>query len=212
MAILKAGANGPFSGKVGSIVGYELYGQGIIRSLPRKSNRPPTKLQIINRARIKVCSAFLSEMKKVIAFGYQYAVPEGSRFGTFQQAQSYILKNSLDYDEDGMPYVNPEKVLFFRGDLPVPSRLEFEVHEKGLLFRWAHDAALYDSDQLVAMFYNPEQNQGDILMNGAIYKKGEYLWEMDIERLITEGSCHVYAGFHSPLHKQMSNSVYCGSF
>lgn len=212
MAILKAGANGPFSGKVGSIVGYELYGQGIIRSLPRKTNRPPTKLQIINRARIKVCSAFLGEMKRGIAFGYQYAVPEGSRFGTFQQAQSYTLKNSLDYDADGMPYVNPEKVLFFRGDLPVPSRLEFELHEKGLLFRWTDDAALDRSDSLVAMLYNPEQNEGDFLSNGAHYEKGEYLWEIDLQRLKKDGSTHVYAGFHSPLDKQMSNSVYCGCF
>ncbi|MNL13348.1 hypothetical protein D3C87_1342520 [compost metagenome] len=34
MAILKAGINGPFSGKVGSVVGYELNGQTVIRSLP----------------------------------------------------------------------------------------------------------------------------------------------------------------------------------
>jgi len=33
MAILKNGANGGFSGKVGSIVGYELSGQDVIRGL-----------------------------------------------------------------------------------------------------------------------------------------------------------------------------------
>ncbi len=36
MAVLKNGANGGFSGKVGSIVGYELNGQDVIRGLPKK--------------------------------------------------------------------------------------------------------------------------------------------------------------------------------
>ncbi len=42
MAIIRKGILGGFEGKVGNIIGYNLRGQNIIRSVPRKDKRPAT--------------------------------------------------------------------------------------------------------------------------------------------------------------------------
>src|SRR5690606_5373125 len=122
MAILKEGINGPFSGRIGNIVGYQLNGQNIIRSLPRvPKNRKLSPAALANRRKIAAVSTFLKPLLKALNFGYRGVAPKGSRIGPFQAAQSHTFRHALDYCEDGMPYVNPEKVLVFRGALEGPA-------------------------------------------------------------------------------------------
>lgn len=214
MAILKGGINGPFSGRVGSVIGYELNGQGIIRGLAKKSSKPPTKEQIIHRNKMKLVSEFLAPIKPMLNFGYKNLAPEGSRVGAFQKAQSYTFKNSLDYDpnNDNMPYVNPERVLVFQGDLIGPQRLEFELNDEGLLFRWDISSGNYQGDQLIVVLYNNEGNYADFLTGGADVSVGEYFLKVNLKNFGTTGVTHVYAGFHNPLDDTVSNSIYCGCF
>ena len=208
MAILKAGVNGPFSGKVGSIVGYELNGQTIIRSLPAIVKRPPSKLTIINRMRVKVVSQFLKYIKKPIAFGYKNIAPKGSRVGTFQLAQSYLLTNAIDYDAESMPYVNPEKVLVFRGYITPPLLINVERKEGKLHVEWNTDAANGCRAVLVILAYVIEGfsalNEG-----GAISTAGKVVWDHSLFSSNNE-QVHIYVGFYDMLHDTFSDSVYGG--
>lgn len=208
MAILKAGVNGPFSGKVGSIVGYELNGQAIIRSLPAVVKRPPSKLTLINRMRMKVVSRFLSHLKAPIAFGYKNIAPKGSRVGTFQSAQSYLLNNALDYDAENMPYVNPEKVLVFRGDMVPPLLINVERRDNKLYIEWNTDSCRGYPALVVVLAYVIEKSC--ILNEGtAISTEGEMVWEHS-QFSNDKDQVHVYVGFYDMLHDKFSDSVYGG--
>lgn len=208
MAILKAGVNGPFSGKVGSIVGYELNGQTIIRSLPAVVKRAPSKLTIINRMRMKVVSKYLSHLKAPIAFGYKNLAPKGSRVGTFQTAQSYLLNNALDYDAENMPYVNPEKVLVFRGDMVPPLLINVERRDNSLCIEWNTDACKGYPAAVVVLAYVIEKSC--ILNEGtAISTEGKMVWE-HTQFSNDEDQVHIYVGFYDMLHDKFSDSVYGG--
>lgn len=208
MAILKAGVNGPFSGKVGSIVGYELNGQAIIRSLPAVIKRPPSELTLINRMRMKVVSRFLKFIKMPIAFGYKNIAPKGSRVGTFQSAQSYLFHNAVDYDAENMPYVNPEKVLVFRGDMVPPQLINVERRDNKLYVEWNKDACKGYPTIVVVLAYVIEKsctwNEG-----AAISTEGKMLWE-DRQFSIKEDQVHIYVGFYDMLNDKFSDSVYGG--
>ncbi len=207
MAILKAGINGPFSGKVGNVVGYQLNGQSVIRSLPFVIKRAPSKLTIINRMRMKVVSQFLAYVKKPIAFGYKNIAPKGSRVGAFQSAQSYLFNNAIDYDADNMPYINPEKVLVFRGDMTPPLLIKVERKDNKLHVEWNKDACKGYSAAVVVLAYVIEKyaalNEG-----AAISNEGKMVWEHQLFN--SDEQVHIYVGFYDMLNDEFSDSVYGG--
>lgn len=211
MAILKEGINGPFSGKVGSIVGYQLNGQTIIRGLPKVVRRKPTALTLLNRARMKAVSQFLKPLKYVIDFGYRNIAPQGSRVGTFQAAQSYTLRNAIDYGEDNVPYVNPEKVLVFRGDLTKPTLLAVTRKESNIYIQWDTEKYKYERGVLLVMAYAIEK--GQIWFDEGIAKisEGSVTWNLGEETSLERyPHLHLYVGFYDIVYNKLSDSVYAG--
>lgn len=207
MAILKSGINGPFSGKVGNVVGYELNGQTVIRSLPAIVKRAPSKLTLINRMRMKVVSQFLRHIKTPIAFGYKNIAPKGSRIGTFQSAQSYLLNNAIDFDAEHVPYVNPEKVLVFRGNLVPPLLINVECQDNKLHVEWNKEVCNGQPTVLVVLAYVIDTfcalNEG-----GAHSTEGKMTWEHSL--FSGDEHVHIYIGFYDMLHDELSDSVYGG--
>jgi hypothetical protein len=211
MAILKDGINGPFSGRVGNIVGYELNGQAIIRSIPSRPKRKPTKLAALNQQRMKAVSQFLRPIKTIISWGYRDLAPLGSRVGTFQQAQSYTFKNALDYDanNDNAPYVNPEKVLLFRGQEPGPENPQVRRDGNKLIFEWNPSSSSQDFMMLIAAIYDGDVNF-DILLTGPNLSTGNYVWEPHPSVMIHGKAFHVYVGAKNTFTDKLSDSVYLG--
>lgn len=208
MAILKNGIHGPFSGRVGNIVGYELNGQHIIRALPAyPKRRKVSELVLLNRARMSAVSKFLQPLQRVLSFGYKNIAPKGSRVGPFQAAQSHTFKNAIAYGEGNVPYVNPEKVLVFRGDLPSPDGLEFVLEGSTLRFSWIKGRQLYGV--FVAVVY-VEGNYGFILDGLANAKDGEAQWQFP-GGTVDKPPIHIYGGFYDLIGDELSESVYAGS-
>jgi len=211
MAILKDGINGPFSGKVGSVVGYVLNGQGIIRSLPSRRKQKPTKLAALNQQRMKAVSQFLSPIKPIIRWGYRDSAPPGSRVGAFQQAQSYTFKNALDYDgdNDNAPYVNPEKALLFRGEEQPPKNPQVRREGKTLVFEWDSPHTRHQDQIFVAAIYDGD-NTFDLLPAGPDLSAGSYTWEPFGSSMMGKVPFHVYVGSKNMLTDKLSDSVYLG--
>lgn len=208
MAILKDGINGPFSGKIGSIVGYELNGQTIIRGLPRAIKRPPSALTIINRNRMKAVSKFLKPIKQVIKLGYKNLVVPGGRVGAFQTAQSYIFKTALDYDEATIPYVNPEKALIFRGDLPSPVVDSTTRDGFKLTIKWNAQRYADNHLNLLILAYHLE-NEWSFYDGGVTANNGQLGWELP-NHFAKLDQIHIYVGFLDIFSGEMSDSVYAG--
>ena len=209
MAILKGGINGPFSGKVGSVVGYELNGQAIIRSLPRYVKRKPTELTIINRNRMKAVSKFLSPIGEIIKLGYKNIAPPGSRIGAFQAAQSYFFKNAIDYDEDTVPYINPEKALIFRGNLDLPIVTSLHREQCKLTITWERHQHQYDGHYKLLLLAYDIENEASLYEGAATMNDGQLEWQLPNQYHKIE-QLHIYFGVLNIFTGEMSNSVYAG--
>ncbi|WP_164112647.1 MULTISPECIES: DUF6266 family protein [Sphingobacterium] len=208
MAILKDGINGPFSGKVGSVVGYELNGQAIIRGLPNYVKRKPSPLALINRNRMKAVSKFLAPINETIKFGYKNLAPPGSRIGAFQKAQSYIFKTALEYNEDTIPYVNPEKVLVFRGNLQIPIVTSLNRNKNKLTIAWEAQRYQDKHYNILLLAYDIEK-EVSIYDGGASTISGQLEWQLP-EHFSKIEQLHIYFGVLDMFTGEMSDSVYAG--
>lgn len=70
MATFEKGIVGGFSGKVGPIVGSSFRGLDVLKSKPKKSNKPPTLEQQNYRMRFGLIVGFLNPLRRIIARGY----------------------------------------------------------------------------------------------------------------------------------------------
>ncbi len=70
MAIYKQGILGPFSGKVGTVVGSSWRGIAYIRSLAAKVGNPRTQKQVSNRARFSTLTSRLKHFLALIKQGF----------------------------------------------------------------------------------------------------------------------------------------------
>ena len=208
MAIGKNGINGSFSGKVGTVIGYELNGQQIMRSVGRRT-KPFSELELLNQAKMKVVSEFLGPIKPFIKFGYQREAPPGSRVGAFQLAQSYVRKHAVDLDAQRNPFVNPANVLISRGDILSPQNCTVECEDNRLIFRWDYNGQGGASDHLMILLYDglwfrefreigaERRQQTDVFESRALPYR--------------ERPIHVYAAFRDTFFDRISDSVYCGA-
>lgn len=207
MAIAKQGINGPFSGKIGSIIGYELNGQQVMRSVGRRI-KPFSQLELLNQAKMKVVSEFLGPIKPFIKFGYQREAPPGSRVGAFQLAQSYVRKNAVELDEEMKPFVNPAKVLISRGNLEPPLNCTAEREGSRLILRWERSGRTGSTDRLMVLLYDGYLFR---VFREIGAERSEQQEILEVKQLLfMENPVHVYAAFRHPMLDEISNSVHCG--
>lgn len=208
MAIVKQSIYGSISGKLGGIVGYELNGQNILRSVPSYTKRPPSAMEAINRAKMAAASKFLKPIKRIIVFGYKNLAPKGSRVGPFQTAQRHVFKEATEVGENSMVYVNPEKVFVFRGDLTAPARVEVVRQENGINITW--DKKPWKEPLLLVLAYAPEKDY--FLFEEGPVRAEEGIFNLSIpERVLSDlPHIHVYIGFYDIINDRLSDSVYGG--
>lgn len=195
---------------MGNIIGYELNGQQVIRSVPSRTKRKPTALAMINRNRIIAVSQFLAPLKSVIGFGYKHLAPAGSRVGAFQTAQSHLYKEAIEYTADNMPYINPEAVKVFHGDLQPPRYLQAERNDQGIQLTWSTDHLMLPDAVLLVLAYNPDERVALFDKGGAKASAGNYDWKLDEKTLTYISNLHIYAGFYNISLDLLSDSVYAG--
>jgi len=209
MAVSKHGVHGAFSGKIGSIIGYELNGQNVLRTVGARSpSKKFSELELINQGRMREVSRFLKMIKPFIVFGYQHLAPKGSRVGAFQMAQSHTLKNAIKYGEGNKPLVDPEKVLVFRGDLLPPQHVQVSLNETRITINWEAPHR-FAREVLIALLYDGEDYR-EFREVGSLASTGQDTW--DLRWVPKDGRpIHVYVGFHDTIFNQLSDSVYAGT-
>lgn len=208
MAIIQHGINGPFRGKVGSVIGYTLNGQNVMRSIGKRRTRPFTELELLNQAKMKVTSEYLGRIKPFVKFGYRTEAPNGSRIGAFQLAQSQVRKHALEIDSEGKPFVNPAKVLISKGNLEPPTNCSVKAEGNRLIFRWDY-LKRGGYHRLLTLAYDGDsfrffRDLGEERRNGAD------IWDLHNLDLL-EQPLHVYAAFRDTITGEISDSVYCGA-
>ena len=71
MAMYSKGTNGAFSGKAGSIVGSNWRGVDYLKSMPKKSNKKGSELQLAQRRKFALAPLYLSPIKDILNIGFK---------------------------------------------------------------------------------------------------------------------------------------------
>ena len=113
MGSIEKGIFGDFSGKVGPVVGASWRGMPIVRMMPKKSNKPPSPAQLLQRAKFGAVMGFLHPIKPFLAA--RFGKKEGLK-SPFDLALSYHLKEAIKVEGD-MLEMNYPKVCISKGHL-----------------------------------------------------------------------------------------------
>ena len=158
MGTYNKGILGPFSGKVGTVVGASWRGKDIMRSLPKKTDRTPSETQLLQRLKFTTVSNFLTPMSTVLS---RYFGLSGIELTRRNQAMSYHLKYAVDY-VDPIFEMMYDKVLISKGDLlGIQNQAVTAVVTDKLTYTWSDNSGqgqALATDKLVVVVYEPTMN------------------------------------------------------
>lgn len=198
MARFNNGINGPFSGMVGSVVGYVRHGQAYMRSRPKKFSKPSTQLQLNNQQALKSAQAWLKPITPFVRVTFKNYNPRQHGFGN---ALSYMKLNALT--EDFM--VDPARVQVSWGDLPEPVLAAVSQEESGFLdFTW--DKTGDNKDHVLLLAYTGGTDCVTELC-GAKRSAGRETLDCTFLR---GKEAEIYIAFINESRDRCSNSVYLG--
>lgn len=203
MAIIKKGILGGFSGKVGTVVGYILKDQDIIRGLGKGRQAPFTAGELKNQTAFSTPQAWLQPLTEFLRVGFKdYAV----RYEGFSAARSYLSKNALRSDDAGF-YVDPELALVSYGDMDLAETASAVSESPGTVtFRWSGGRTVYD-DRAMFMLYDIDAGRAAFDTAAVKRQRGTGIFTAEA---FSGKSVHVYLAFVSEDRKRRSNSQYLG--
>jgi len=203
MAIIKNGILGNFSGQAGTVVGYELYDQGVMRGKGKPRNVPFTPAELKNQDKFATPQGWLQPITEFLRVGFKgYA----KRYEGFAGARSYLSHNAVRSGEVGF-YIDPALALVSYGDMDLAETASAISESTGTVtFRWSGGKLEHD-DRAMFMLYDIDG--GNAEFDTAAVKR-----QLKTGVFTTEGfsgkSVHVYLAFVSEDRKRRSNSQYLG--
>jgi|SRR5690606_25336469 len=197
MAIAKNGINGGFSGKVGSVIGYQWRGIDVIRSLPRPSKKKRTVAQLANQQKMKIVQEFLQNVIYFVRVGFKKEADERV-MSAFNVAMSYNKRQAIagEYPEQRLDYA---KVMVSNGGIAPVRDGSARWTAGGVEIRWKNNAGETDaalSDHLMALVYIPEGPAAIFLFNGPQRdQETAFIAVGNAESSLIGQPAHVYAAF-----------------
>jgi hypothetical protein len=208
MGTLLNGINGPFTGRVGPVVGYMWKNKAVIRSLPGRNKRPLSALQKQQHAKFSLMNHFLNPLKNLLNITYGHLV---ENMTGFNKAFSYNVKNAIAGNHPDLK-IDYSSVMLGRGDLTNVSTPGITVLSEGKLeFSWTDNsgtASAKATDQVFVAVYNEELNSWIYGLNLATRNEGQCT--IDITRMKGK-EVQTYIGFIADSGKDATNSLYAGS-
>lgn len=188
------GLLGGISGKVGNLVFYQVNGETLIRTKPGAATGSNSSLQTYHQKAFALAQDFLSPLKKEIAIGFG-AYKIGTKRG-IDRAKSLLLKNAI-YPMDGIPVLQPEKVLVSSGDLTEARGALLTMMEPGRFrIEWtvnSWDGSARDGDKTFVVIYDTVEPRV-FSIQGARYRKDGFQ-ELEFPWTIVGASSSVYIYF-----------------
>jgi hypothetical protein len=214
MGKLLKGANGPFSGKVGTVVGYMWGDLAVIRARPKTRRKAFSDKELNQQARFALMNQFLIPVKDLLNISFAHLA---YRMNGFNKGFSYNVKAAiLGFSPDLS--IDYPRVLVSRGDLTKPESLAVTWPSPTTLqFKWIDNTGTgkaLKTDQLFIAVFIPEKNYWFYKLNVATREAGNYL--LDIMLLTKDISVFYgkqlqsYVGFVAEDGKDASDSVYTG--
>lgn len=209
MGTYNKGILGPFSGKVGTVVGANWRGKDVMRSLPKKTNHTPTETQLLQREKFTAVSDFLTPISNVLSLFYGLGSGELTRRN---QAMSYHMKEAVNYVDPDFEILF-DKVQISKGDLlGVQNPTAVSPGTGQIKFNWDDNSgqgSAKPTDELVVVLYAPAAdlyytngNAASRNVSAVVLTLPAYFAGLEVQAWIT---------FASATGKSYATSVYLGA-
>jgi len=210
MATFKKGILGSFSGTVGPVVGATYRGQDVLRSRPRKSTKPATDLQLMQRRKFGKAVQFITPAKIIIAD--YFGSPAGVK-SRFNLATSYYISNVISYENEEV-ILDYSKGLYAKGNLLNTQNLVCQASESAkLVLTWLDNSNQADTkatDDLMVVVVDEETESYEFFLKVA--KRNALEVALVLPAYLVASKVHVYAFMVSEDEKVNSTSQYLGQF
>lgn len=210
MGTYKKGILGAFSGTVGPIVGASFRGKDVIRSRPKKSSKPATEPQLMQRAKFAKAIQFLTPANAIISD--YYGTPSGSK-SRFNMAMSYHITEAINYVAD-VAVVDYTKVVYTKGNLLNAQNLIGQAAAGALLeLTWTNNSGQGEAkatDLLMVVVVEADTNNYEFYLN--VDTRDSAGNNISLPAYLTGAAVHVYAFMASADGKINSTSQHLGMF
>ena len=208
MATYSNGANGAFSGKVGSVVGSRWRSIDYLRGLPKKSSKGPTTEQLKQQSKFAMAVNYLRPIKDVLNIGFadkKQTTLSGYNLGV----KSFLSKNIKgEYPEYTVDF---STMVISKGSLNSFLGLKMVVEDEQLKFAWKTNINGLNSfidDILIFVIYNETQNMY-LLFDEAL--RADLSYTSEIGTAFNGNTIHTWAFGISRDQTAVSNTQYLGT-
>jgi hypothetical protein len=208
MAKFTQGINGPFYGKVGTVVGYMWKGIPVMRALPTTRTKPFTPKELNQQAKFRLMNWFLRPLKDLLKVTFAHLAGQMS---SFNKAFSYNIKNGISGVGADLA-IDYTMVLISRGDLPKAESGAVRSPSPGILeFNWNDNSGkgkARNTDKAFVAVFEETAGQWSYQLDIATRDQGKC--EINLEKF-SDKKVHGFMGFLSADGKDASDSLYMGS-
>jgi len=207
MAINKNGINGNFRGKIGNIVAYELNGQQVIRTLPKKRTAPPTPKEVLNRLKFEASQNWLRPLTDFLRIGFKDYQPT---YEGFVAAKSYNQKNAMAYNSVSGFYIDPSLALVSFGSQILPAEASADAKpNQEITFNWSTEIPSAYNDQTMLIAYDIENKK--LRYHTAAAPRNAGTATLKLGKRDQGKTFHLYLAFIADDRSEKSNSMYLGN-
>jgi len=207
MGKLIQGINGPFTGKVGPVVGASWMGMNVIRSRPDHRRRSFTPGELAQQMKFKLLTGFLLRVMPLMNITFK---PLAVRMTGFNKGYSYNIKNVFTGGYPNLK-IDYSLVLLGRGDLPnAGSPVAISSAPGQLNFSWTDNTGkgkAMKSDMAFVAAYCEEKDNWEFELDAADRNTGNYTLNL---KQSSGNPVHTYIGFISADGNEVSDSMYTG--
>ncbi|CAM4401743.1 hypothetical protein SAMN06265348_11652 [Pedobacter westerhofensis] len=212
MAIQTNGPLGPFSGKLGKVIGYvdKKSGKQRLRSIGKYRDREPSDAELATRVKTTITADFLSFTKGFTDIGFgQYA--ELQRMTSPWHAASSFTRKAITGKYPDLK-IDFAKLLVSTGEMPVVHHPEVVAVEDALMFSldtsYDESTGTAANDRVMLLAYFPDFLRSVYTISGARRSEGYDL--LALPRMTAGKTVETFIAFMSADHKRISNSIYTG--
>ena len=206
MSTFNQGILGPFSGKVGTVIGGSWKGISYMRGIAASVSNPRTPAQLNQRAKFSTAIKFLQPLTSFLRIGFKN---DAVKMSAFNAAMSYTVKNALTGTYPAFT-IDYSKVYVSQGNLPgalnpttvsaTAGAVEFTWEDNS----WEADASA--EDQAVMVVYNPARQAAVSVIGGITRAVGAQTITLPDSFAGDEVQC--YIAFINANQSVISNSQY----
>jgi hypothetical protein len=208
MGILKSGILGPMTNKTGPTTGRMYRGMNVVTAAYRKSNKPPTSLQIDVQAKFGLLNNFLSNIENLVKIGFkQFA----KRKDPLNVAYSYNFEHAFLSEDTGFRLNYPELV-YSRGYILPAESPALQALPAQIEFSWLpqrQSTYCQYTDRATFLVYNP--TNGRAVMKALVTDRYAQGYVVDLPQDYLGDTVHCYLSFASADGKLQGDSRYVGA-